>query len=418
MSKKVVISSFIGTALEFYDYALFAAVSFIIAPLFFPSLDPMNSLFASIMVFSVGLIARPLGGLLFGFIGDTQGRKQALILSLSFMCLASLIIAFAPTYEQAGIFAPLLLVVARLIQGVSAGGEYNGAAILSLEHQEYSSGFVSGLLTCSAGIGLLLAALVATTVADPAFSPWAWRVPFILGAVTGLVGLYIRMNLLDSPVFQTQTTTLQRPTALLDDLTENRLSITQIFFTGGQSSLLCYLLFISVPILLKGHASLTPELSTTCNLTALASFAIAALVAGILSNTIRPEKLMLASSLLTPFFFAYFINNVTVTDVNGTFALHILFGCLIGAQAGPQHALYQKLFPISTRYRGISFGFSFGTGVLSALTTWIAFDLGGEPTTAILWIATTSACSAMSLINIAKRLEKTESPYSTMARAA
>ncbi len=417
MSKKIVISSFIGTALEFYDYTLFAAMSFVIAPLFFPSQDPMASLFASLMVFSVGLIARPLGGLLFGFIGDTQGRKQALVLSLSFMCLASLMIAIAPTYEQVGILAPILLVAARLIQGISAGGEYNGAAILSLEHQEYSSGFVSGLLTCSAGIGLLVAALVAATVADSTFSPWAWRIPFMLGAVTGLIGLYIRTNLLDSPVFQTQTTTLQRPTTLLDNLSENRLSITQIFFTGGQSSLLCYLLFISIPLLLKSHATLTPELMTTCNLTALASFAIAALVMGTLSNTIRPEKLMLTSSLLTPFFFAYFINNVTTMDVTGTFALHILFGCLIGMQAGPQHALYQKLFPISTRYRGISFGFSLGTGVLSALTTWIAFDISGEPVTAILWVAATSACSAISLINIAKRLEKTESPY-TMARAA
>ncbi len=415
MSKKVVISSFIGTALEFYDYTLFAALSFVIAPLFFPSQDPMTSLFASTMVFSVGLLARPLGGLLFGFIGDTQGRKQALILSLSFMCLASLMIAFAPTYEQAGIFAPLLLVVARLIQGASAGGEYNGAAILSLEHQEYSSGFVSGLLTCAAGIGLLVAAFVASTVYGSS-SAWAWRVPFALGAATGLVGLYIRTNLLDSSVFQNQTT-LQKPTDLLDNLSENRLSITQIFFTGGQSSLLCYLLFISVPMLLQSHATLTPELATTCNLTALASFAIAALVMGTLSNTIRPEKLMLTSSLLMPLFFAYFINNITTMDVTGTFALHILFGCLIGMQAGPQHALYQKLFPVSTRYRGISFGFSLGTGVLSALTTWIAFDIGGEPVTAILWIATTSACSAMSLINISKRLESAESPYN-MARAA
>ncbi len=415
MSKKVVISSFIGTALEFYDYTLFAALSFVIAPLFFPSQDPMTSLFASTMVFSVGLLARPLGGLLFGFIGDTQGRKQALILSLSFMCLASLMIAFAPTYEQAGIFAPLLLVVARLIQGASAGGEYNGAAILSLEHQEYSSGFVSGLLTCAAGIGLLVAAFVASTVYGSS-SAWAWRVPFALGAATGLVGLYIRTNLLDSSVFQNQTT-LQKPTDLLDNLSENRLSITQIFFTGGQSSLLCYLLFISVPMLLQSHATLTPELATTCNLTALASFAIAALVMGTLSNTIRPEKLMLTSSLLMPLFFAYFINNITTMDVTGTFALHILFGCLIGMQVGPQHALYQKLFPVSTRYRGISFGFSLGTGVLSALTTWIAFDIGGEPVTAILWIATTSACSAMSLINISKRLESAESPYN-MARAA
>ncbi len=133
MNKKIILSAFVGNTLEFYDYTLFGSLSFLLAPLFFPSSDPLTSIFATITVFSIGLIARPLGGLLFGYIGDTKGRKRALTLSMSCMSIASLMIAIVPTYHQIGILAPIVLVCARLLQGISAGGEYNGAAILSLE---------------------------------------------------------------------------------------------------------------------------------------------------------------------------------------------------------------------------------------------------------------------------------------------
>ncbi len=403
MNKRVVLSAFLGNTLEFYDYSLFGALSFLLAPLFFPSSDPLTSLFASVTVFSMGLIARPLGGLLFGYIGDTKGRKRALALSMSCMSIASLMIAVVPTYNQVGILAPIILICARLLQGVSAGGEYNGAAILSLEHQEYHSGIISGILSSSAASGLLLAAIVGYIFSNPNLPPWAWRIPFLFGLFIGLLGLYIRTQLSESPLFQKQSAQNHPSYSLFKIFKENRKSMMFTFFIGGQTSLIAYLLFISIPVLLKSKIStLTPEYSFICHSVALLAFALSAIGAGVLSKRFRFEKIMISSCLVMPFFFSAFVTLVGTLSATQLLLSHLIFGCLIGIHAGPQHALFQTLFPIHSRYRGTSFSFSFGTGVLSALTTHIAFNLSSAPWNSILWIALTSFCSAVSLLIILK----------------
>ncbi|MBY0281663.1 MAG: MFS transporter [Alphaproteobacteria bacterium] len=304
MNKRVVLSSFLGNTLEFYDYTLFGALSFLLAPLFFPSSNPLTSLFSSLTVFSMGLIARPLGGLLFGYIGDTKGRKKALALSMSCMSVASIMIAIVPTYNQIGILAPIILVCARLLQGISAGGEYNGAAILSLEHQEYHPGLISGILTASAAAGLLLAAIVGYVFSNPNFPDWAWRIPFLLGLLIGILGLYIRSKLSESPLFQSSTIKNESLPSVLEVFKSNRQAMMLTFFIGGQSSLVSYLLFISIPILLKSKlASLSAQFSFICNCTSLLTFSLLAIGTGFICKYFRLKKMMLTSCFLCPFSF-------------------------------------------------------------------------------------------------------------------
>jgi MHS family proline/betaine transporter-like MFS transporter len=409
MNKRIVLSAFLGNTLEFYNYSLFGALSFLLAPLFFPSNNPLTSLFASVTVFSMGLIARPLGGLLFGYIGDTKGRKRALVLSMSCMSIASLMIAIAPTYNQIGIFAPMILVCARLLQGISAGGEYNGAAILSLEHQalesqKFRTGLVSGILTSSAALGLLLAAIVGYIFSNPNLPSWAWRVPFFFGLLIGILGLYMRSRLSESPLFQKQSLQKDVSPSVFDIFKDNKKSMLFTFFIGGQSSLISYLLFISIPLLVKIKLpSLSAGISFLCNSLPLLAFSLSAIGAGALCRWIKAEKIMISSCIIFPFFFFAFVSQIESLNTTSLLIAHIIFGCLIGMHAGPHHALFQTLFPIYSRYRGISFGFSFGTGVLSALTTHIAFNLSSVPWDSILWIAFTSFCSAMSLFIILKK---------------
>jgi MHS family proline/betaine transporter-like MFS transporter len=318
----------------------------------------------------MGLIARPLGGLLFGYIGDTQGRKKALVLSMSCMSLASIMIAIVPTYSQIGILAPVVLVCARLLQGISAGGEYNGAAILSLEHQEYHPGLISGILTSSAAAGLLLAAIVGYIFSNPNLPDWAWRIPFLLGLLIGILGLYIRSNLSESPLFQKKITNDEPLPSVLGVFKTNRKSMMLIFFIGGQSSLISYLLFISIPILLKLKlSSLSSEFGFICNSISLLAFSLSAVGSGFISRYFRFEKIMITSCCLMPFFFFAFVSLIDILNPSQLLIFHITFGCLVGMHAGPQHALFQKLFPIHMRYRGISFSFSLGTGVLSTATS-------------------------------------------------
>ncbi len=199
MNKRAVFSSFIGNTLEFYDFALYGALAGLFTTLFFPNSDPASTLFLNgVGVFSIGLIARPLGGLIFGYIGDRYSRRLALSLSMYLMAIPSFIITILPTYQTIGILAPIILVGVRILQGFCTGGEYNGAAIFALEHQDPKHrGLVSGMMTASSASGLLLATIVSFVFTNNTFPEWAWRVPFLFGMCIALFGYYVRRKNLE-----------------------------------------------------------------------------------------------------------------------------------------------------------------------------------------------------------------------------
>lgn len=201
-NKKVFFAGVLGNVIEFYDFTLFGFFTPLIARLFFPSFDPRTALLLTLAIFSVSFLMRPIGGILFGHIGDRYGRKFALSLSILLMAIPTAAIGLLPAYEEIGIWASLMLLVCRLLQGISAGGEYNGAFILLIEHgRKENAGFIGSLVVSSCALGALLAVFSGSLALHSSMPTWAWRVPFLLGGVVGLVGIYIRTRMEESPEF-------------------------------------------------------------------------------------------------------------------------------------------------------------------------------------------------------------------------
>ena len=204
--RKVLVAGGIGTVIEVYDLLIYGYLAAILAPLFFPSSDPTTALLATFGVFALGAFVRPLGAVVFGHVGDRFGRRPALAFSLLLMTVATTAFGLLPTYAAVGLLAPVLVVLCRILQGLSASAELPGALLLMLEHAPANRrGLTAAICNVANGAALAAAAtvsLVLTKLLTPdQLVDWGWRVAFLIGAPIGLVGLYVRTRLLDSPAF-------------------------------------------------------------------------------------------------------------------------------------------------------------------------------------------------------------------------
>lgn len=204
--KKEVVAAVLGNILEWYDFVVYAYLASIIGKNFFPADDPTSSLLMSFGVFGVGFLFRPLGAIVIGKVGDVKGRKTALLITIFMMALGTGIVGLTPSYATLGMAAPVLIVLARLIQGFSAGGEWGGSTSFIVEWApDKGRGFYGSFQQASTVTGMLLgsamAALCSTIFSVEALESWAWRIPFLLGTIIGPVGLWMRRNIEESPAF-------------------------------------------------------------------------------------------------------------------------------------------------------------------------------------------------------------------------
>ncbi|MBN9120626.1 MAG: MFS transporter, partial [Planctomycetes bacterium] len=203
---RVVAASFVGTAIEWYDFFLYGtAAALVFNRLFFPTVDPVTGTMAAFGTYAVGFVARPFGGVLFGHYGDRFGRKSALVTTLVLVGLSTFGIGLLPTHDAAGALAPVLLVLLRFVQGLGVGGEWAGAVLMIAERGDRRwRGFSASWVQAGAPVGLLLATGafgLVTQLPDADFLAWGWRVPFLLGGVLTAVGLFLRLKVLESPIF-------------------------------------------------------------------------------------------------------------------------------------------------------------------------------------------------------------------------
>ena len=205
--RRVVYASLIGATVEWYDFFLYGVVAGIVFnKLYFPAGDPVIATLLAYTTFAVGFVTRPLGGVIFGHFGDRIGRKSMLILTLMIMGVATMLIGLVPTYAQIGIWAPIGLLALRVLQGIGLGGEWGGAVLMTYEYAEPNQrGFYASLPQIGLSIGLCLAsgvvALLSYTLTDEQFLAWGWRAAFGLSFVLVLIGLYIRLNIMETPEF-------------------------------------------------------------------------------------------------------------------------------------------------------------------------------------------------------------------------
>ncbi|HET7130807.1 MAG TPA: MFS transporter, partial [Gammaproteobacteria bacterium] len=205
--RRVALASMVGTSIEWYDFFVFGTASALVfGRLFFPTFSPLAGTLAAFASFAVGFVARPVGGLVFGHIGDRIGRKTTLVLTLTMMGVATFLMGLMPTYDSIGVWAPILMVALRFVQGLAVGGEWGGAVLMATEH---SGGKRRGFFGSFAQVGSAVGGLMSTGIflamqqlPEDDFVAWGWRVPFLVSIVLVLVGLFIRLRIMESPVFE------------------------------------------------------------------------------------------------------------------------------------------------------------------------------------------------------------------------
>lgn len=348
--------------LEFYDFTLYGFFVAILSPLFFPASDPYTSLISGFGVFAVGFIPRPLGAILFGHIGDKYGRKNALTISIIFMALPTLMIGCLPTYQQIGLAAPILLILARLIQGICTGGEYNGAGIFIVEHTKTNKkGFYGSILTASGILGSLLATLIGSFFTQKGFPDWSWRIPFILGGTLAVIGFYLRKNVSESPEFLAIEEHSRPPQVPILDILKNYFpSVLLCFFIGSNTTLVFYVVLIYVNSTLLVEHVLDPSTMMLINSLMLGVCVASLILMGKLSDFVGHKKLMIIS--LSLIFLLAIPGSYMFASQNLYFIIpaQALLIILNGGVSAPSNAYMATFFPPQYRYSGVAFGYTIG----------------------------------------------------------
>jgi len=377
LNKRIFIAAMIGNALEFYDFTIYGFFVAILSPLFFPATDPLTSLISGFGVFALGFLTRPLGAIFFGHIGDKYGRRKALSLTIIWMALPTVVIGLLPTYQQIGIFAPLLLTLCRVVQGFSAGGEYNGAGIFVIEHSPADRrGFLGGLLTSSGSMGALLASGIGMFFTLPFMPAWGWRIPFLLGGVIAVVGLYLRQQIDESPEFkQTYLQKKSNTLPLFSIFKENKGSFFCTVGIGAMATVPFYIVLAYMnPMLLTQGKVVASSMMLINALMSVICIISLPLMGGLADRVGHSKVMMYAALLLTisayPFFWVF---------EHGSVFLIVLFQAFImiltEAYTGPSNAFMYQLFHTSQRYTGVALGYTLGLALFGGTTPYISANL-------------------------------------------
>jgi MHS family proline/betaine transporter-like MFS transporter len=369
-ANKIILASVFGNALEFYDFTLYGVFAAIIANQYFPGSDDSSKLLYSLAAFAVGFFTRPIGAILFGHFGDRYGRKNALSLSVLLMGVPTFIISVSPNYHQIGIAASLLIFSCRLLQGVFTGGEYNGAAIFAIEHVgKKCPGFIGGLITGSCVIGATLATFIGACTQRPGMPDWAWRIPFLLGAVISFLGYFVRRKIAETPEFVAleSENKLSRVPLLKAFISRPRSCLIS-FMLGGLNGALSYTMFGFLNIYLSRYLGIPMDVAMQLNLVGLFVFMLGAPLMGHLLDLFGHQKFFnfAISGIMIfaiPIFIAISTKNIALIIVG-----QIFLGLFTASIGGSGHAVMQALFPVADRYSGIAFNFSLGMALLGGMT--------------------------------------------------
>lgn len=404
--KKVVVSGMIGNALEWYDYALYGHFAAIISVLYFPSESVYISMIATFGVFAAGFLMRPVGAIFFGFIGDRYGRKTALSLAILMMAIPTGCIGILPTYAQIGIIAPILLTIIRLLQGLSLGGEFSGAIAFVAEHAPaHRRGFAACSTMFSAAFGILCGSLVATLLAQ-LMSPeylqnWGWRIPFVLGLMIGLVGMYIRTRLDESPHYEqakAEGTLSKTPLrTALRKYPKEMLQAVGIYLTVTVPFYTVVVFLNSFTTKMLGY---TVRESLMMNTAAILSMMLAIPFSGHYSDKIGRKPILVAGAIgFVLLSYPIFLMLVQGGFWNALFA-QMLFGLLVGIFVGPVPAMLVEMFPTSVRYTGMSLAYNISAAVFGGTTPifaiWLVEATGTKTAVSFYLIL----CALISLISL------------------
>src|SRR5680860_298724 len=387
---KVVFASLVGTAVEWYDFFLYgSAAALIFGKLFFPESEPVTATLLAFGTYALGFVARPLGGVVFGHFGDRIGRKNMLVVALMMMGVATFAIGLLPTYATIGIAAPILLLVCRLVQGFAVGGEWGGAVLMAAEHgDEARRGFWSSWPQAGVPLGNLLATgvlfVLAAVQSDAAFEAWGWRIPFLLSAVLVGIGLYVRLQLEESPVY----TEAEAEIAAKKN-TSSHMPIVEVIKTYPKEVLIAmgmrmaenisYYIFTIISITyvttyLDQDKSLILKMLL---IGAVFQFIFIPIVGAFSDKVGRRPPYLVGAVGIGIWGFAFF--GLLDTNSSGKVLLAVVVGLFFHSlMYAPQAAFFSELFGTSVRYTGASVGYHLASIFAGALAPIIAVQLLGS----------------------------------------
>lgn len=376
-------AALVGSALEWYDFYLYGtAAALVFNRIIFVNSDPLVATMAAFATFAVGYLIRPLGGLIFGRLGDTHGRKFVLVLTLLVMGVATFLMGFIPSYEQIGIWAPILLISLRLVQGIGAGAEFGGAAIFAVEHADPRRRGLHGAWP-AAGVylGLLLASgvfAIVTTLPEEQFLSWGWRVPFLLSAVVVVAALVIRLRLAESPAFLEMKESDTAPASPIKEVFANeKKGMLTLFFAQVPQNIVSTLNLAFITAFLVGNLQLSASIGPLATTIGTAVTMVLLPVFGYLSDRIGRRPVMLIGIVFSAaFVFPYFwLIEGGRAPFPITIAIVLSLGIGVGAMFGPQAAYFAELFTGGSRFTGLAFARETAGAVTAGTTPLIAIAL-------------------------------------------
>ncbi|WP_165974919.1 MFS transporter [Nonomuraea deserti] len=412
-TRRVALGSAIGTFVEYYDFTAYGFLAITLAAVFFPTQDPTVGLLSALAVFGAAFVLRPLGGIVLGHLGDRYGRQPVLAWAVITMALSSFLVGVLPGYASAGVWATLLLVLLRGVQGLSAGGEIGGAATYVAEWSPHRRrGFMCANVQVGNLLGVLtgsvLVALLYATLDDGQMESWGWRIPFLLSLPMGLIGLYIRRRLEESPEFEAlredSTTAVKHESSpVATALRRDWASIVRVagFAVGGFAGY--YIVYVYGATFLHRQGGLTSSQAAWCTSGSLVLAAATVLGWGALSDRVGRRPILLGgfaamAVLAYPAFLLMDTGNVTLA-----FLGQATLGLCEAAVMGPMMATYTELFRTSTRFSGFGIGYNIGSiltgGTAPYISTWL-IDSTGDPRSPGLFLMTAAAISVITALRL------------------
>jgi MHS family proline/betaine transporter-like MFS transporter len=379
--RKAITAACIGNFIEYYDFVVYGYFATVIAVLFFPAENPAAALLLTFAAFAVSYAARPLGALVFSHIGDKYGRRSPLAVSVLMIAFSTTLIGLVPTYEQIGIAAPVILTLARMVQGIAVGGEYGGATSFISEYSPANRrGYYTGWQTFTIGLALFAGGAIATVLSaglsEEALHSWGWRLPFLVGLPLGLVGLYLRMRLDETPHFteMRETTTVERAPLLTG---VRRLWRSLLLGMGlvVTPAICVYIFFVYAPTYLQNAVGHGRAESQAANLISLAFYCALLPLLAVLSDRVGRKPLMIAgtAALVVVTYPAFLLLQ------SSSFAVVVLGLCLLGLAFAPHSAVMlavvAELFPTTVRYTGLSLSLNIPVTLLGGTAPLIATAL-------------------------------------------
>lgn len=381
--RRVALGSFIGNFVEWFDYATYGYFATAIAVSFFPELAPATGLLATFAVFAISFVIRPIGGIVWGHFGDRGGRRTPLAISIVIMAGATFIIALLPTYRMVGIWAPILLLLARMVQGFSASGEYAGASAFIAEYAPSGSrGFYTSMVPASTAAGLLvgslLAALIFGMLPKEAVDSWGWRLPFLLAGPLGLAGRYIRTRIQDTPHFKAISHARHLAKAPLGEVLRSHPRRFAIALgVACLNAIGFYVILSYMPIYLSTQMHVGKEASFLAATVALLTYIGFVFLMGTLSDYFGRKTMLIAASVLFATLTVPLFSMFAHGSLLGIVLIQIAFGFLLSMNDGTLATFLSELFPTRVRYTGFAFSFNLANAIFGGTAPFVATALIG-----------------------------------------